>query len=254
VGPRWKTLRYSAIGSSHERDALPCQDSSEVHLTQDGEKQFLVLVCADGAGSASHAEIGSQLACTTYCDSVEKLLLDRDGEQLFTREGQLSLFVRVRAALVSKAAELEVSVRELACTLLTAIVGPDSASLTQLGDGAIVIGAENAYHCAFWPDGGEYANQTNFLSEEDFGKHLLFSRLDERVDEIALMTDGLQRLALNFESRDAHSPFFAGFFSALRGAEQPDELYPDFITFLKSPKVNSRTDDDKTLILATRRQ
>jgi hypothetical protein len=211
------------------------------------------LTCADGAGSAAHADLASQLACRTYCEVAEKLFREGEGEVLFTETGQIAAFAEVRAALLARAEGLEVPIRELACTLLVAVVGERRASFVQLGDGAIVTLKGEAYTCVFWPDGGEYANQTNFLSEEHFAEHLLFAVSDALVDEIALLTDGLQRLALNFEARDAFSPFFRGLFGPLRAADEPDELYVDFLGFLRSEKVNSRTDDDKTLVLATRR-
>jgi hypothetical protein len=70
------------------------------------------------------------------------------------------------------------------------------------------------------------------------------------VDEVALLTDGLQSLALRFASREAHGPFFEPMFERLRGPEQPSES--ELAAFLGSGPVNARTDDDKTLVLATR--
>ncbi|MGL4552961.1 MAG: PP2C family serine/threonine-protein phosphatase, partial [Gemmataceae bacterium] len=63
--------------------------------------------------------------------------------------------------------------------------------------------------------------------------------------------DGLQGLALHYATRTAHGPFFAPLFRALRGAD-PEELGDPMRAFLESPRVNGRTDDDKTLILAAR--
>ena len=70
--------------------------------------------------------------------------------------------------------------------------------------------------------------------------------------ECALLTDGLQLLALNFAKRSAHTAFFAPFFTTLRAAPEPTDLVVDLRAFLDSSSVNSRTDDDKTLLLATR--
>lgn len=72
---------------------------------------------------------------------------------------------------------------------------------------------------------------------------------------MALFSDGLQGLAVNFAERAPHDGFFRPLFSAVR-AEPPGhsrELSDRLQRFLDSPRVNARTDDDKTLVLATRR-
>jgi hypothetical protein len=65
----------------------------------------------------------------------------------------------------------------------------------------------------------------------------------------------LQRLALVYESKSAHNPFFLPMFSVLRktAPDNLDSLSDQLAKFLNSPEVNERTDDDKSLILATRR-
>ena len=71
---------------------------------------------------------------------------------------------------------------------------------------------------------------------------------------MALLTDGLQGLALRFASREAHGPFFEPMFARLRREARRglDGLHGELARFLDSPAVNQRTDDDKTLVLATR--
>jgi hypothetical protein len=73
------------------------------------------------------------------------------------------------------------------------------------------------------------------------------------VDEVSLLTDGLQMLALCLGDKRVHSPFFLPMFRALRATDSTSALQKPFRDFLSSPRVNDRTDDDKTLILATRR-
>ena len=79
--------------------------------------------------------------------------------------------------------------------------------------------------------------------------------LDERVDEVAIFTDGLQLLALNTETSSVHQPFFTSLFHVLRmaGDTEKQELLTGRLTeYLNSKAINDRTDDDKTLFLATR--
>jgi hypothetical protein len=66
------------------------------------------------------------------------------------------------------------------------------------------------------------------------------------------MSDGLQRLALDLARGRPYPPFFRPMFAALRD-QDPDSLLGPLVEFLSSPRVNARTDDDKTLTLSRRR-
>jgi hypothetical protein len=142
--------------------------------------------------------------------------------------------------------------RELACTLLLAVVGERAAAFSQIGDGAIVISVNQEYETVFWPQSGEYINTTNFVTDDRWEDHLEFSVRHEAIDEVALFTDGLQALVLSYAEKRAHCPFFAPLFRTLRDAPSPDELAAPLRRFLDSPRVNDRTDDDKSLIVAAR--
>jgi hypothetical protein len=76
--------------------------------------------------------------------------------------------------------------------------------------------------------------------------------MPDTIVDVACFTDGLERLALRFDTREVHGPFLSPMLSALRHHKNPDELFASLSEFLNSEKVNERTDDDKTLILATR--
>jgi hypothetical protein len=169
------------------------------------------------------------------------------------RDRVIELFRLVREALFVEAESRQVRPRELACTALLAVVGPSDAAFAQLGDGAIVLGGEPEYRTVFWPEPSEYANSTDFLTDERFADAIHFTTVSTPVSELAILTDGLQRLALDFATRKPHPGFFRPLFGRLRSVDNTEELYEPFRGFLDSPQVNARTDDDKTLILATRR-
>jgi hypothetical protein len=81
-----------------------------------------------------------------------------------------------------------------------------------------------------------------------------FTTLPEPIDQIAVFSDGIERLALEFSSKTAHGPFFESMFAPMRdaspGRDRP--LSRALQRFLDGPTVCDRTDDDKTLILAKR--
>jgi hypothetical protein len=150
--------------------------------------------------------------------------------------------------------------RDYAATLLVALVDGSGAVFLQVGDGAIVYRAgEGGFTPALWPQNGEYANTTWFVTDEEAADLVQLARVPG-VDEVALLTDGLQSLALRFASREAHGPFFEPMFRHLRApappgheaGPSPASLHEQLAAFLGSDAVNARTDDDKTLVLATR--
>ncbi len=150
------------------------------------------------------------------------------------------------------------STREFACTALLAAVSDDAAAFAQLGDGAIVISQRSdPGDCGwvFWPDRGEYENQTSFITDADSLDRFHFETTKASIDDLAVFTDGLQRLALHFSTLTAHLPFFLPLFQLVRvGDLGPRSDIKTWIeTFLCSERVLQRTDDDKTLILASRR-
>ncbi len=243
--PAWSVLGASVAGTGHRDHAVPCQDAFRVRPFGPASG-WLAVAVADGAGSATHAEAGATLAC----DELVRRVTLGTPESLLTPDGMTELFRGVREAVLAEAERLGVPGRELACTALLTVVGPDAAAFAQVGDGAIVVGDR----VVSWPEPAEYANATDFLTDDDFPARLRFETTDGPTDELAVLTDGLQRLALDFAARTPHAAFFRPLFDALRTATDPKALVEPLRAFLDSPRVNARTDDDKTLVIAVRRR
>lgn len=216
-----------------------------------GDDECLIIACADGAGSAAEAALGAATACQIFCLRVRDALSGGLRVVDLDQAHMLAWYRQVRDELAEEAARRNIRLRELACTLLTAVLSPDAGVFAQVGDGAIVAGAGGSYRPITWPSSGEYANETTFITADAFDQDFECICLRGPVGEVALLTDGLQRLALSYANKSVHAPFFAPMFDALLTAEVPDLLGPELERFLDSPAVNRRTDDDKTLVLAT---
>jgi hypothetical protein len=241
----WSVLGESVAGSAHRARNIPCQDAFRSRLFG-SNCDWLVVAVADGAGSASHSDVGANCACDEFVQRVAT----RSPDSLSSLESMVSLFTDVRAVIVGEAEKLAVPPRELACTALLAIVGPESVAAAQLGDGAIVLVDGRDFKTAFWPEPAEYANMTDFITDTRFADALRFERFPPGLSEIAILTDGLQRVALDFGARTPHQPFFRPLFNILQTVTNIGSLSQPFLAFLDSPRINERTDDDKTLVLA----
>ena len=134
---------------------------------------------------------------------------------------------------------------------------PEGGAALQIGDGVMVVrDGGNGWSWVFWPQRGEYANTTYFLTDDDAIERLQVETFSAAISDVALMSDGLEPLALHYASKTVHDPFFNGMFRPLLQSDGPSEVFhlsESLQRFLSSDQVGSRTDDDVSVILATRR-
>src|SRR5262249_55760269 len=107
----------------------------------------------------------------------------------------------------------------------------------------------------FWPQHGEYINTTRFITDASSLDQLEFTIAANVIHELALFSDGIEPLVLQYATNIVHSPFFNQMITPVRGLSQPGfdiPLSQQLSTYLSSPLICSRTDDDKTLLLASR--
>jgi hypothetical protein len=99
---------------------------------------------------------------------------------------------------------------------------------------------------------GEYANETYFLTLEDALEQVQVSVYEKAVNLLAVMSDGLTRLAINLPTDEPHLPFFRPLFAFVAHADEEEQASRQLLDFLTSERVCARTDDDKSLVLAVR--
>ena len=240
-------------GSSHVASDAPCQDSCIVHPVLVDGHSALIIAVSDGAGSASRAEVASGLACGSIVTAAMQSL-SRAPDGGIEHDEVFHWLQRAVDTLRLQSYTDALDLREYACTLLAAVMSEDSALFVQIGDGAIVVSEGAGYRPVFWPQSGEYANTTTFVTDDELLDRVSIVSVARRVEEVSVFTDGLQMLALRYATREAHLPFFAPLFTRLRSEPEGEalELKAGLVEWLNSEQVNSRTDDDKTLVLATR--
>ncbi len=247
----WKYAAASVIGTSHQTS--PNGECQDAHAFQYFEPSAtFVGVVSDGAGSASSSQIGAQQTCAYVLERIAKA----PPASLFEEALATDVLEGTREILHRTAEDAQTKIREFACTLLVAIVAPDRAAFWQIGDGAICFRQAEAesFNYVFWPEKGDYANVTFFVTDANSHEHLEFDLTNGTIVELAMFTDGLERLALDFVAGEAHTAFFNGLFPHMRALPEgsSSEMSSKIADFLRSERVNKRTDDDQTLILASR--
>ncbi|MEH2237909.1 PP2C family serine/threonine-protein phosphatase [Nostoc sp.] len=248
----WKAVASSAIGTSHQNQGILCQDYGGYRIFDD----VIVGAVADGAGSAKYSDVGSKLAVETVlkCFSeINEYPQKRDSQPLSKEEAQ-KLFAeivnQVITELHNKADNEDYSVNDLACTLLVFVATSDWVAAMQIGDGFIVLRSQDSeYQLLFQPDKGEFINETTFITSTNAVKDMQVEVISEKQEFICVSTDGLEKVAIRLSDWKPFSPFFKPLEEHLRKPVNSEDENKYLTEFLNSERLNSRTDDDKTLLL-----
>jgi hypothetical protein len=166
-GVTWRVVAASAVGTSHAASCSACQDSFFAQVEADLNNQpVLTIFVSDGAGSALHGGIGAQLAIQSarsfviqhYAHAWETGLNDN---------WAVECIQAVRAKIYDAALQQGAKARDFACTFLGVVASPVSTLLMQIGDGGIVVDVGNGLTVPITPMVGEYANMTNFVTDQN---------------------------------------------------------------------------------------
>ena len=253
----WRVVAALVLGKSHEKVKQLCQDAHHWELLPEGG---LVAAVADGAGSASLGKVGAIVASQTAVETIRlqygatKNVSDLDGEE-DDKKWQLLLNNALEAAkkaVEEEAIACKVTPRELATTLIIVVATPDLIAAVQVGDG-VAVGCDRAGNIIALtePQRGEYVNETIFLVSPNALENIHVNVWRGVVANIAMLSDGLQMLALEMNGSKPHAPFFFPMFQFVADVTDERDAQEQLVAFLRSERISTRTDDDLTLLLAT---
>ncbi len=251
---KWKAIGQSTQGVSHILNQKDCEDAIKYGtLFENTEYETLICCLSDGAGSAAYAKEAAQLAVSEGYKFLETCIeRNRDVSEADIYE----MLENLIDILKDKATQAKANLNEFSCTFLGGVLFSNKSIFFQIGDGAIIcLDDNNNYYPIWFPQNGEYQNTTSFLIDYPKVNNLFCTIFHKNIHEVAMFTDGLQLLALNYESYCVHQPFFFDMFKWLRKADNDEKitiLNTKLYEYLSSKIINDRTDDDKTLFLATR--
>jgi serine/threonine protein phosphatase PrpC len=212
-----------------------------------GDSVFAVV--SDGAGSAEFGAFGAWLVCRT----LKVLFRDwfRVNSDLPSDELLADWIDELRDRIAAVAESRKRKPRQFASTLAAVVSTPDETLTLHIGDSAIVGRRTEDWDVLCWPENGEYASTTYFVTD-DPEPRLNIARCAREHDAFALFSDGIGDLALSHQDRTASPQFFNPMLrpvDAAPGAGRLPELSAKLGTYLAGQAICERTDDDKTLIL-----
>jgi len=253
-GHQWRVAAASVRGVSHERRGAPCQDA---HNWEVDLKGVLVAAVADGAGSAPFAEVGAKAAANAAVNWARREL-DKQAPQTPLDDRGWHAFMQDTLGVARDAVELEAKsrslpVHDLATTLICIVAGPEFVAALQIGDGAVVARATDGTIISVTrPVQGEYINETTFLCSEQGLASAQLVVWRGPLAHLAIISDGLQMAALRMPGGEPHPGFFNPMFESMEHQKDSEAARVRLVSFLESPRLRARTDDDVTLMLAAR--
>ncbi len=249
----WTWAAASSRGTSHERRGEPKQDAFRVVDGGRGSGLLAVVAC-DGAGSSPRGGAGAAIAARGLgaCAAAWIGGLGRVPHP----DAVIAWMLHARRHLVGLADRYRFDASDIATTAVLVVSDGERSVTAHVGDGAVVAreASTGRWISLSWPEHGEYASTTRFLTDPE-GLSLRVAEHGVGIDRIAVMTDGLERLALDFGRRTPHAAFLEPMSAALGGRNatgRADDVSEALVRYLGSDRINDRTDDDKTLVLASR--
>jgi hypothetical protein len=236
-------------GASHEKLGQPCQDAHQWAAIADG---VLVAALADGAGSAPLAQVGATLAVGAAVDSLCRGDAQGRKDVLHWRELLNNALAAAKSAVEAEANIRSIPAAHLASTLILVAAGPRFVAATQIGDGAVVAAdAEGKFFSITRPAASEYLNETVFLTSTEALPSAQSAVWQGALANLAILSDGLQMAALRMPGGEPHPGFFTPLFQFLAQQSDGTAAQEALTSFLRSPRLRQRTDDDVTLVMAT---
>jgi serine/threonine protein phosphatase PrpC len=253
---KWRYVHASVAGLAHLNQETECQDKLVCGTIETKEGEILIAAVADGAGSTAHGQIGAEIACETFINEIKAFLQTPAASVKSVNEDfgkhWLEYFQKKIEAI---AKENKIAIRDYASTFIGAVVGMEAAAFFQIGDGAAVYsvsGAPGSYRFCLTMQEAEYLNITNFLTDETAGEELRYTLIKEKIEDLILFSDGIYAVAVDYQTNQPFERFLMPMIAPLRNKNSIDGLNEKLEKFLSSSKINEKTDDDKTIILASR--
>lgn len=214
---------------------------------------MLCAIVCDGAGSAEHGGEGASVVAHTMSRRLREHAQD---SLTLPEDDQIWSWVdEARDRLAIAAERRSTTPRSFASTMVMVVYARGEIVTAHVGDGAIVARSDMEWTTLSPPESGPYAATTYFVTD-DPAPRLRIGRHEGDWTGLALFSDGIENLVLDYQTDAPHAPFFNSMIAPIDAVSTPGKdakLSAALAGFLRSPKVCDKTDDDKTLLLLSAR-
>ena len=246
----WEGISASVIGTSHEERNQEKQDS--VYLVTD-EKGNISFCLSDGAGSSKHSKSTSSFTAEFIANELYALPgeIEKRGVGAWINDFIIQTIINLRANFYKELSTDDF--RDYHCTLVAGVVFENTALIAHVGDGAVLTGSvEYSEDKAILnknlnlsePENGEYKNETYFVTEPFWLKHLRI-KVVPKTDWLIAGTDGgIDLLSTGERLKDE---ILEKWIKSLVGFETQDRERR-LKSEMASDNSNSKTNDDKSIV------
>jgi hypothetical protein len=250
----WRVFSASATGQRNVDQGVAGQDASHCLVTGD----VLVAVVCDGAGSVPEGRAGASFIARSLAERLSSTLNDDRDLLELQASGSVRLEAAlrdavetVRSRLADLAASSEIALDDYACTLVGCVASRGGGCLFHIGDGFAIVQGAIGESVLSRPENGEYADETYFVTDENWRDHLRLTPLGApgRGCVIGLMSDGTAPFAVDRARSGFFRPFIDPITAYLRAAATSNGNEA-LRNLLESPRASAISSDDKTLLLA----
>ena len=191
----WEGISASVIGSSHKERNQEKQDS--VYLVKD-KKGHISFCLSDGAGSSKNSKVTSSFTAEFIASELAALPseIETRGVGAWINDYIIQIIINLRAVFYR---ELNTDdFRDYHCTMVAGLVFENITLIAHIGDGAVLTGSTDSSYgktilnkdlSLSEPENGEYKNETYFVTEPFWLKHLRI-KVVPKVDWVIAGTDG----------------------------------------------------------------
>lgn len=246
----WRVFAAASLGFAHRDAGQPCQDAFASAVSG----PVLVAAVCDGAGSQPCSDIGAARISAELVDVLagafgECAMPETVGAEAF-HSAVSAAITTARDAVQAQAARDQRQLGHYASTLVGVVASPQGGWFFHVGDGlGIADGAEQLPRVSL-PENGEYANETYFVTGEDWASHLRITPLPAGCTRIALMSDGAMPFVMARGLQGFFAPFMDPVTRFLDACTSEAEGSAGLAATLGDPRTEAITGDDKTLLIA----
>lgn len=247
----WTVTRASTIGSSHLSHGGEKQDSIAVVEDKHGNVAFCL---SDGAGSSKRSKLSSSFTSQFIAERLSELpaMIEQRGTGSWINDYIIQCVIDLRAFLFKEFSTYDLA--DYHCTLVSGVLFEKTCLVAHIGDGAVLSGTsvtennecvlnEKLYFSE--PENGEYINETYFITEPHWLKHLRIKAFSNVSWLIAGTDGGMDLLSLGNRLQDQLVMDLLSKVANFPSSDRDQSLE----RIMSSDKADEKTNDDKTLLI-----